>query len=241
MPTDQIPPDNPQTALLFETDRAVSNTLSVQFQDRNWEIYSTDDAGQALSLLREHEPVVALVDMISPEVDGLDLAREMREISPELIIILFTGYPEPDIDVAEVHELIYTYLVKPVRIDQLSLVIARAQQELAVIRENLELKHQVQTLQDELVAARELAVGDHTEGQSSRDESLSRHKPAGPAEGGLARQKPSAIASYERQMYGSELGQRQQSPDPIEPEHTPDPEATAQEESSEEPTESSAD
>ncbi|MEE9465731.1 MAG: response regulator [Candidatus Neomarinimicrobiota bacterium] len=243
MPTDQIHPDQAQTALLFETDRAVVKTLTLQFQDRNWEVISADDPEQALNLLREHNPVVALLDMISPEVEGIELAGRMREISADLIIILLTGYPEPDLAKADIHHLVYTYLVKPVRIDQLSLVIARAQRELAVVRENLELKRQVATLQSELQATMQLAESGQEPGPTQEDESLSRHMPSGRGEGALTGPRPTAIASYERQKYTADLGRHPVSPTPIKPEPAPEQETPKQEtpekESSGEQTEES--
>lgn len=208
MPEDQHQPANQRTALLYETERAVIRTFTLQLQDRNWEVYSACEPDQALSLLGEHHPAVALLDMINPAMDGIELARKMRAISPDLIIILLTGYPEPDLVVDDLHQLVYTYLVKPVRIDQLLLVISRAEHELAVLQENRLLKQQVEQLSLELEESHQTMEAAGAGGPFTEDESLSLHRPLGPGPGGLSRRKPNVIASYERHMATAELRQR---------------------------------
>ncbi len=221
MPEDQHQSATQRSALLYETERAVIRTLTLQLQDRNWEVYSTREPDMALSLLGEHHPAVALLDMINPEMDGIELARKMRAVSPELIIILLTGYPEPDLVFEDLHQLVYTYLVKPVRIDQLLLVIARAQQELAVLQENRLLKQQVEQLRLELEEAHQAMETAGTGGPSTKDESLSLHRPLGQSPGGPPGREPNVIASYERQMRTEELGQRPEPEPPPESESAP--------------------
>ncbi len=208
MPEVQHQPAIQRSALLYETDRAVIRTLTLQLQDRNWEVYSAREPDKVLSLLGAHHPAVALLDMINPEMNGIELARKMRAISPDLIIILLTGYPEPDLVVDDLHQLVYTYLVKPVRIDQLLLVISRAEQELAVLQENRLLKQQVEQLRHELEETHQAMETAGTGGPSTEDQSLSLHRPLGRGPGGLPRREPNVIASYERHMGAAELKQR---------------------------------
>lgn len=226
MPEDQHPPVNPRSALLYETERAVIRTFTLQLQDRNWEVYSAREPGQALSLLGEHHPAVALLDMVNPAMDGIELARKMRALSPDLIIIILTGYPEPDLVVEDLHQLVYTYLVKPVRIDQLLLVIARAQQELAVLQENRMLEQKVEQLRLELEEAHQAMDPAATGGSATEDESLSLHRPLGGDTGGLARREPHIIASYERHMRAAELKQRPEPQPPPVSESAPAAEPT---------------
>lgn len=226
MPEDQHQPEIQRSALLYETERALIRTFTLQLQDRNWEVYSAREPDKALSLLGEHHPAVALLDMTNPAMDGIELARKMRAISPDLIIILLTGYPEPDLVVEDLHQLVYTYLVKPVRIDQLLLVIARAEQELAVLQENRLLKQEVEQLRHKLEKASQAMETAGAGGPSTEDESLSLHRPLGPGPGGLPRREPHVIASYERHMRTAELKQRPEPEPPPVSESAPTAEQT---------------
>ncbi len=46
----------------------------------------------ALSLAEAHEPVLAFVDAKLPDMEGLELARRMRELAPNLRIVMVSGY-----------------------------------------------------------------------------------------------------------------------------------------------------
>jgi DNA-binding response OmpR family regulator len=241
MPEDQHPPAFQPSALLYETERAVIRTLTLQLQDRNWEVYSAREPHKALSLLDEHHPAVALLDMINPEMDGIELARKMRAISPDLIIILLTGYPEPDLAVEDLHQLVFTYLVKPVRIDQLLLVIARAQQGLAVLQENRLLKQQAEQLRLELEQAHQAMETTGAGGSATEDESLSLHRPLGRGPGGVPGRQPNVIASYERQMSTAKLDQRPEPEPPPVSESAPAVEQTEEDGTKEQQTDENED
>jgi two-component system, LytTR family, response regulator AlgR len=82
------------------------------------------DAMQALSVLRTTACDVVLLDIHMPGADGMQLARELRSLRPELGIIFVTAHAEHavaafDLDVVD-------YLTKPVRLDRLEKALNKA-------------------------------------------------------------------------------------------------------------------
>jgi signal transduction histidine kinase len=80
------------------------------------EVLTANDARSALSLIREHRPDVALVDIGLPDIDGVGLARLVREQCPTLAtrLIAISGHGTPD-DIQRSRDAGYVdYLVKPV-------------------------------------------------------------------------------------------------------------------------------
>jgi len=89
--------DNP-TLLVIDDDslvlRAVARTLSQQ----GFEVLTAGDGAAGLQALGEHEVSVALIDVGLPGMDGLQVLRRAKRISPLTEYIIFTG--QGDISVA---------------------------------------------------------------------------------------------------------------------------------------------
>lgn len=85
-------------------------------------------AAQALEYLETECAEVALLDISMPEMDGIRLARRIREIHPEMRIIFLTGYEKYALDAYSVHPS--GYLLKPVKKAQLAEEIAWAARDI---------------------------------------------------------------------------------------------------------------
>ncbi len=89
--------------------------ISVDFEKLGLEIVGEAKNGkEALSLIIEEEPDIALIDINMPIMDGLDLAKYVHDhgISTKLIII--SGYDQFDYAKQAIHLGVHSYLLKPV-------------------------------------------------------------------------------------------------------------------------------
>lgn len=82
------------------------------------EVEGFTSARKALEDVQSHPPAVALLDIDMPGMTGMELARRIREISPDTAIIFLTGYQQYAIDAFSVHAT--GYLLKPVNPEQLA-------------------------------------------------------------------------------------------------------------------------
>jgi two-component system, LytTR family, response regulator AlgR len=82
------------------------------------------DAMQAMTCLRGQTVDVVLLDVRMPGADGLQLARELRHIRPELSIIFVTAHSEHAVDAFDLD--VTDYLTKPVRAQRLQKALQKA-------------------------------------------------------------------------------------------------------------------
>ncbi len=82
------------------------------------------DAMQAMALLRTTPCDVVLLDIHMPGADGLQLARELRSVRPELGIIFVTAHTEHAVAAFDLE--VVDYLTKPVRLERLEKALGKA-------------------------------------------------------------------------------------------------------------------
>ena len=105
----------------------------------DYEVVLAESAAAALEAL-ERQPVdVMLSDVRMPGGDGLTLLREARARHPATICILLTAYGSVETAVEAMKLGAQDFLTKPVNLDQLDLVLARALRARDLERENREL------------------------------------------------------------------------------------------------------
>jgi DNA-binding NtrC family response regulator len=85
----------------------------------NLEIYSTTDAKSGLEMVTQHRPHLVLLDLVMPDVHGMDLLERILEIDPGVDVILTTGHYSTDSAVEAIQKGAYDYLTKPISVDRL--------------------------------------------------------------------------------------------------------------------------
>ncbi|MCD9025712.1 response regulator transcription factor [Cohnella silvisoli] len=81
------------------------------------------NGNEALDLLRQQRFDILLTDIKMPFMNGLELARNARELSPGMKIIIFSAYGEFDYAVQAIHLQVVHYLLKPVVLEDFLSVV----------------------------------------------------------------------------------------------------------------------
>lgn len=103
----------PRRRVLFiEDEPALRSSYQRAFASRYEAAYAATGA-EAMRLLDEHKPDVAVLDLRLPDTDGIDLLRRLRSKVPDLPVIITSAYMsfEPQLQVLDLPH--NGYLVKP--------------------------------------------------------------------------------------------------------------------------------
>ena len=76
------------------------------------------DAREALDWLREHPADIAILDINMPEIDGIAMAAQIKQLHPRTAILFLTAYKKYAFDAYAVHPA--GYLLKPVSLEKLA-------------------------------------------------------------------------------------------------------------------------
>ena len=80
----------------------------------------------AVKLAEEHVPDVVLMDLVMPEMDGVEATRQVKNISPRTQVVVLTSYHEDEHIFPALQAGAISYILKDVRMEELADAIKRA-------------------------------------------------------------------------------------------------------------------
>jgi two-component system nitrogen regulation response regulator GlnG len=112
--------------LVIDDDRTVLRLIEKTFDGSDITVFTAATAEDGLSTLQRAAPEVLLLDIMLPEMTGLEMARKVREVDARLPIIFVTASDDSD-DAIEAMKLgAYDYLLKPLDKQKVKELISRA-------------------------------------------------------------------------------------------------------------------
>jgi two-component system response regulator PilR (NtrC family) len=100
-----------------------------------------DEAGRAVDA---SEFDVVITDLRMPGASGLDVLDLVKRKSPQSEVVVVTAYATPETAIAAMKRGAYDYLTKPFKVDEIEVVVARALEKRALVRENRLLREELQ-------------------------------------------------------------------------------------------------
>ena len=87
--------------------------------DQPIEIFASADPLEGLELVRSKHPHLVFLDLMMPDLGGLELLERIVEMDPGIDVILMTGYYTPESAVEAIQKGACDYLTKPLSIPKL--------------------------------------------------------------------------------------------------------------------------
>jgi two-component system, response regulator RegA len=112
--------------LLVDDDPVFCRVLGDAVGRRGFQVRIAHDAAAALDAARDAVPTHAVVDLVMPGDSGLTLIPRLREASPDIRIVVLTGYASIATAVEAIKLGAVHYLTKPVDADEVTAAFARA-------------------------------------------------------------------------------------------------------------------
>ncbi|MGS0677357.1 response regulator transcription factor [Shewanella sp. 0m-4] len=100
--------------LIIEDDTALASVLARRLTKQGFECRQSHDASQGLLLARQFRPTHVLLDMKLEQENGLKLISPIRQLLPNVVMVLLTGYASIATAVEAIRLGADNYLAKPV-------------------------------------------------------------------------------------------------------------------------------
>jgi len=108
-----------------------------------FQVEAVQDGREALRKIEENPYDVLILDIMMPNMDGLEVLRRVKETHPNVDVIMITGLSQIDTAVQAMKLGAFDYISKPFEPDELKLVVQRALERRRLLQENLTLKSEL--------------------------------------------------------------------------------------------------
>jgi two-component system, NtrC family, response regulator PilR len=112
--------------LVVDDDQGMREFLEIMLIREGYRVSTDCDAGKALGRCRKEKFDLIITDLKMPKMDGIGFLREVKQLSPETMVILITAYASGDTAVTAMKEGAYDYIEKDFAIDDLKRIIRNA-------------------------------------------------------------------------------------------------------------------
>ncbi|MCX7173482.1 MAG: sigma-54 dependent transcriptional regulator [Proteobacteria bacterium] len=108
-----------------------------------YEVESAQSGLEALRKIEDSQFDVLILDIMMPQMDGLEVLQRVKETHPDIDVIMVTGLSQIETAVRSMKLGAFDYLPKPFDPDELKLVVERALERRQLLQENLNLRSEL--------------------------------------------------------------------------------------------------
>jgi len=118
--------------LVIDDEESIRRTVSMALERAGYAVDTAENGKQAIEKAEANFYNLALIDIRLPDMEGTELLTALEETTPKMVKIILTGYPALENAVKAINKGVDTYLIKPVKTDEL----------LSLIKEHLDKQKQ---------------------------------------------------------------------------------------------------
>jgi two-component system NtrC family response regulator len=130
-----------ETILVVDDEKNYLVVLSAFLSEEGYETLTVDNAQHALEIVESTDLDLVLTDMKMPPMDGIELLRRIKEIVPDLPVVMMTAYGTVEKAVEAMQLGAFNFILKPFQNETLKQIVDKAVRAYGVLKENRRLVH----------------------------------------------------------------------------------------------------
>ena len=135
--------DDQFRVLVIDDDDPGREVMELLLRRAGFVAQSVSNGADGVAVVQEGATDLVLVDLFLPDTSGIEILKEIRQVAPEIEVVVITGHASAQTAVAAMKEGAYDYITKPVNFDELKIVIAKIREQQRLRSENVYLKKQL--------------------------------------------------------------------------------------------------
>ena len=135
----------PERILVVDDELDMLMLLRMIIEDNtDYEVDTTNNPSEALKMVMENDYDLVISDLKMPGMDGLELFDEVKEMDPDLPLIIITAYGSLETSDEAIKKGVADFITKPFRKDSILFTINRVLELARVRMENIKLKKKLE-------------------------------------------------------------------------------------------------
>ncbi len=132
--------------LIVDDERDMREFLEIMLRKEGYEARAMENARLALEYCAKNPVDLVISDIRMPGMDGVDFLKALKELDPDVLVIMITAYASVDTAIEAMKCGAYDYFTKPFNIDEIKLNIKKALKARTLETENRLLKKDMKTM-----------------------------------------------------------------------------------------------
>jgi DNA-binding NtrC family response regulator len=134
---------NNDTILVVDDENGVRQSFNMVLKDK-YHVLLAETGQEAMDIFRKKSVDLILLDILLPDIDGLDLLSKFVETDPNTEVIMVTAVNEIQSAVKAIKLGAYEYIIKPFVVDDVLTVISRALEKRRLVKEVAYLRNELE-------------------------------------------------------------------------------------------------
>ncbi len=138
--------------LIVEDEPGMNEILRILLESDGYNVKSAMDGEEGIELLKKDIFDLVITDIKMPGVDGFEVLRKAKELSPDTLVIMVTAFGTTESAIEAMKLGAYDYIHKPFKIDEIRIVVNKAlekrglRRELEVLREKIRTTYRLENI-----------------------------------------------------------------------------------------------
>ena len=129
--------------LVVDDELSMRDFLSIMLKKEGHEVVAAENGGSALKVIQSEIFDLLITDIKMPGMDGMEVLKTAKEVSPETVVIMITAFATTGTAVEAMKLGAYDYITKPFKVDEIRLVIQKALEKRHLRKENILLRREI--------------------------------------------------------------------------------------------------
>jgi len=134
--------DGKAVILVVDDEQSLRDSMKILLSD-SYNVFFEVDGRETIQKVKELHPDLMLLDIHLPEINGLEVLKQVKIMDPELDVVVVTAMNTVQHAVDAIKSGAYDYITKPFDIDSVSTLIEKILEKRSLKKENLFLKEEI--------------------------------------------------------------------------------------------------
>ena len=144
-----LPPDggagsgpavNQESILVIDDEEVMRDVMSTLLAEAGYRVTLASDGAEGLALARKGSFDAAIVDVMLPEVSGLEVLEEIKKSDPDLVVLMITAYASVETAIQAIKKGAFDYVTKPFKHEEVLHILRNALNQRRLQDENRDLR-----------------------------------------------------------------------------------------------------
>jgi two-component system response regulator PilR (NtrC family) len=132
--------DTGETLLVVDDEEVMRDVLQSLLSQAGYGVVLAEDATQALELVKKRSFAAAIVDVMLPEIGGLELLDELKKADADLVVLMITAFASVETAITAMKKGAFDYITKPFKHDEVLHILRNGLNQRRLLDENRQLR-----------------------------------------------------------------------------------------------------